>query len=476
VLAGGVAFAVFIAAGVFAWNAFRPVPQEGLPPAGAPQAIMAFNEADPRAPTLTLTVGGDTYPATLGTHSYSSDGGNGFMDAVTPTFSDADMIPIVRGTPLLIANAPPTFAISANDGPVVNSGPGTDLSARGATFDLPLGRYLLVVDAQWDDAAAQFWLPIDVVDQTSSSPTQPVPSVVPPDVSETAILPAAWHLVVAYGSVWIAGANGVDRVNAETGRIEAEIDVPQADESDITAGAGHVWVTTRESIVGIDATTNEVDRHFEIQTGIRKIVFANDRLYVGHSREGNGDLSEIDPNTGEFGRGILTGGPGLGESDILATDDAIWVGYSSPASGETPSGLIRVEPDLSRADPVAGVDRMFSLAEAGGFVWAVGTETLYKVDAGGTVLETIPIPLAGKVASDDDRLWILLVTGSTSATIYLPDPNVPARIVEVDTASGALLGEGTALPHDVPANIAAGDGKVWVSFYDAGALVGVESG
>jgi DNA-binding beta-propeller fold protein YncE len=467
---------VFIAAGVFAWNAFRPAVQEGLPPAGSPQAIMAFNEADPRAPTLTVTVGGATHPATLGTHSYSFDGGKGFFDALPPTFVAADAISVVRGTPLLIANAPPTVAISANGGLVMNDGAGIDLSEPGAAFDLPLGTYLLIIDAHWDDAQAQFWLPIEVVDETSLSPTQPVPSVVPPGVSETAILPAAWHLVVAYGSVWIAGANGVDRVNAETGRIEAEIDVPQADESDITAGAGHVWVTTRESIVGIDATTDEVDRHFEIQTGIREIVFANDHLYVGHSREGNGDLTEIDPITGAIGRGILTGGPGLGESDILATGDAFWVGYSSPASGGTSSGLIRVEPDLSRADPVVGVDGVFSLAEADGFIWAVGTEALYKIDADGTLVDTFPIPLAGKVASDGERLWMLLVTGSTSATIYLPDPNVPARIVEVDTGSGALLGEGTALPHEVPANIAAGDGTVWVSFYEAGALVGVDTG
>jgi hypothetical protein len=479
-LAGGVAFAVFIAAGLFAWNAFQPAVQEGLPPAGSPQAIMAFNEADPRTPTLTLTVGGDTYVATLGTHSYSFAGGNGFMDAVTPTFTDADAIPVVRGTPLLIANAPPTLAMSAYEGMTVNWGPPIgsplplDLTASGWDFDLPPGRYLVAVDAQWDDAAAQFWLPIQVLSPAAASPTPT--SVMPRVVSETAIVPAAWHLVVAYGSVWITGADAISRVDADTGEVEATIEVPTADESDITAGAGHVWVTTRESIVGIGATTNEVDRHFEIQTGIREIVFANDHLYVGHNREGNADLTEIDPITGAIGNGILTGGPGLGESDILATDDAFWVGYSSPASGETSSGLVRVEPDLSRADPVVGVDRVFSLAEADGFVWAVGTETLYKVDADGALHATFPISLAGKVASDGDGLWMLLVTGSTSTTIYLPDPNVPARIVEVDTASGALLGEGTALPHDVPANIAAGDGKVWVSFYEAGALVGVDTG
>jgi hypothetical protein len=176
-LAGGVAFAVFIAAGLFAWNAFQPTVQEGLPPAGSPQAIMAFNALEPRLPTLSLTVGGETHPATLGTHSYSVPGGGGSFDAAPPTFFEADAIPVVRGTPLLIANAPPTLAMSAYEGMTVNWGPpvGTplplDLTEPGWNFDLPPGRYLVVVDAQWDDAAAQFWLPIQVVDEIA--PTSP---------------------------------------------------------------------------------------------------------------------------------------------------------------------------------------------------------------------------------------------------------------------------------------------------------------
>lgn len=105
-------------------------------------------------------------------------------------------------------------------------------------------------------------------------------------ISEIRVLPAAWHLVVAYGSVWVTGAGGVTRVDSWTGQVIAQIEVPHVDESDITAGAGHVWVTTGTSIVGVDVATNEADRNFEIQTGIRTIAFANGRLYVGHSAEG----------------------------------------------------------------------------------------------------------------------------------------------------------------------------------------------
>lgn len=119
---------------------------------------------------------------------------------------------------------------------------------------------------------------------------------------------------------------------------------------------------------------------------------------------------------------------------------------------------------------------MFSVAEADGHIWAAGNEVLYEIDADGSLVGSFRIPLAGKVASDGEHLWLLLNTGSTSDKIYLPDPNAPARVVQVDTTTGALLGDGIALPHDVPANIAVEDGRVWVSFYEDGSLTGIYVG
>ncbi len=95
---------------------------------------------------------------------------------------------------------------------------------------------------------------------------------------------------------------------------------------------------------------------------------------------------------------------------------------------------------------------MFSIAEAGGFVWATGNGVLYQVTPDGTLAGTFHYPLAGNVASDGTHLWLLMVTVSTSEDIYLPDQR-PARVFEVDTQTGALIGEGVALSHNVPANI-----------------------
>jgi hypothetical protein len=284
--------------------------------------------------------------------------------------------------------------------------------------------------------------------------------------TDTSLDPGASHLEVAFGSVWIAEPAALVRVDADTGAIVSRIPVDRMDEADVTAGGGNVWVTTRNGdVVGIDPATNEIAARMTVQTGIRAIVYANGSLYVGHSREGNADLTAIDPSRDAFGRGILTGGEGLGESEIVSAEGAFWVGYSSFGVG-----LVRVAPDLSAAMIVEGVPAVYSIAAAGGSIWAIGNETLYRISPDGTLLDTMPYPRAGLLAADGDRLWLLLATGSTSEEVYLPDPAVPARVVELDPGTGRAFDEGVPLGHATPASMAADEGVVWVSFYDDGVL------
>lgn len=168
-------------------------------------AILAFDEQDPAAPQLSLTVAGATFPATLGTHSYTFDNGSGYADAATPTFTDADLVQVVSGTPLLLQDPPPTVSIMANEGLTLSHGPpvGTPLKLDlGATraFDLPGGIYLVIVDAQWDDAQARFWLPIEIVDRQvprSAVVTHDSHAPVPRPVSEACPIVAGALTTVA---------------------------------------------------------------------------------------------------------------------------------------------------------------------------------------------------------------------------------------------------------------------------------------
>lgn len=129
------------------------------------EALLAFDEGDPQAPQLSLTLGGATFPAALGTHSWTFDNGSGNADVAMPAFTEADFVKIASGTPLLVGDPPASLAIMANQGKVMNWGPKFDLSTPGATFDLPGGKNLVVIDARWSDAQAQFWLPIEIVNR-----------------------------------------------------------------------------------------------------------------------------------------------------------------------------------------------------------------------------------------------------------------------------------------------------------------------
>jgi hypothetical protein len=137
---------------------FKVVPADAV-------AVLAFQEQDPQAPELALIFADATFPAALGTHSWTFDGGSGSADAVTPTFSDAEFVQVPRGTPLLLRDPPPELSISANPSDAMNGGPTFDLTGPGAELDTPAGRYLVIVEATWADAQAEFWLPIEVLDR-----------------------------------------------------------------------------------------------------------------------------------------------------------------------------------------------------------------------------------------------------------------------------------------------------------------------
>jgi hypothetical protein len=137
---------------------FKVVPADAV-------AVLAFDERDLQAPGASLIVADETFPAVLGTHSWTFDGGSGSADAVMPTFTDAEFIQVARGTPLFLRDPPSHLAISANQSDVPDGGPTYDLTGPGASLDMPAGRFLVIVDAEWADAQAEFWLPIEIVDR-----------------------------------------------------------------------------------------------------------------------------------------------------------------------------------------------------------------------------------------------------------------------------------------------------------------------
>ena len=170
VVAGVVAFAVFAAAGIFAWQILQPTSPLDTS-VGLPQGttvIVTFRIADMNVHGAhgRLTVGGETVQGTVGSHCWTFSGGSGCADTVSPSFADDDFVPVPRGATLAITGD----ATSVN-GEIDRAGDfpfpkfqGFGSITEPVTLDQPAGRYVLSFVAHADDGDVPFYFPIELVD------------------------------------------------------------------------------------------------------------------------------------------------------------------------------------------------------------------------------------------------------------------------------------------------------------------------
>jgi hypothetical protein len=300
-------------------------------------------------------------------------------------------------------------------------------------------------------------------------PSDTVPGEEPTyEVTELSLTRGLGDVLVAEGSVWVVKAGAVDRIDPATGEVtHVSVGGVDPDHAALAAGGDRIWVLTTEGVAGIDPATNDVVARFVIQSGVEALAFADGRLLLGGSAEGNGLILAVDPRHGDILGTTPTDGHGI--SSILPTEQGVWVGHSS-AGG---SGLVQLSPDLIPEREFPAVETVRSLAIAGGRVWGVGVDTLYAIDPSTGAVEVMPFPRAAAVASAADGLWLLLATGSTSPDVYLPDPGQPAALLRIDPDTGDQLGEPIELDRFTPAKFTATPEGAWVSFYDGGVLARV---
>ena len=169
VVGGVVAFAVFAAAGIFAWQILQPTSpldtSVGLPE--GPTVLVTFRIADMNARGAhgRLTVAGETVQGTVGSHCWTFSGGSGCADAAAPSFADDDFVPVPRGATLAISGD-----ATSVDGEIDRAGdfPFPKVQGFGSitapvTLDQPAGRYVLSFVAHADDGDVPFYFPIELV-------------------------------------------------------------------------------------------------------------------------------------------------------------------------------------------------------------------------------------------------------------------------------------------------------------------------
>ena len=100
-----VAFAVFAAAGTFAWRALRPgaTPDIAVGTDG-PTVVATFLVGDLNGvgPSGTLTAVGRSIEGAIGSYCWTFPGGSGCGDAVAPSFTEKDFLTVEQGSTLIV--------------------------------------------------------------------------------------------------------------------------------------------------------------------------------------------------------------------------------------------------------------------------------------------------------------------------------------------------------------------------------------
>jgi hypothetical protein len=171
VVAGVVAFAVFLAAGAFAWQILRPTTPSPLGETGG-DVVVTFDVGDLNGvgPSATLKAGDQVVDGTIGSYCWTFPGGSGCADAVSPSFGANDFVPVERGMSLVIAG-------NANSvtGGLDHAGAfpfervqGLGSITRPVVLDQPPGLYVLSLVAHADQGDVPFHFPIELVAQSPS--------------------------------------------------------------------------------------------------------------------------------------------------------------------------------------------------------------------------------------------------------------------------------------------------------------------
>jgi hypothetical protein len=283
-----------------------------------------------------------------------------------------------------------------------------------------------------------------------------------------------WVVLPDGFGVWVAGRDLLS-VDPETGHVTETMHGTRWDYDYVRLaeyGEGSVWVASGSTLWLIDVLSGTTIRRLDLSSlGTIDDVFQSsdpDATWVTADGPDRNVLVRIDPDTGH----VLYQHPvGQGVHQMTEADGFLFVSSRSSAHD-----LIRVDP-LS-GDTIALPDiHPDSMAGIGYKVWIEEGDYVHCIDASLLAADCaeMEIPLAAALAADGQDLWVLTGTGSTSSSIYLPDPDQPATVRLVDGISGDVVAGPLALPDVTPATLSAFDGHAWVGFHDTGRLLRIDA-
>jgi hypothetical protein len=291
-----------------------------------------------------------------------------------------------------------------------------------------------------------------------------------------------WVVAADGWGVHVLGGGTIQNLDPESGEATPPVRIGDWDydlASIATAGEGGLYVTATHELWTIGRNiganpTYAVGAHFHLSRlgYLIDVAQGSNGPWVAaccRSSRGGGVIAEVDGVTGSVMRRFHISSP-RGLVDVGLTDAGRYV----LAAGN--DGVVRID---TRTGDIAtkrfGRTGPQTLAVTGDRVWWTSNGAVHclLIDALARC-GRVYIPRAAVVFSDGHDLWVLSVTGSRKAGIYVPDPSQPATVTLVDGTTGEVVAGPVALPGRTPASITSYGGHAWVGFHDSGNIVRID--
>jgi DNA-binding SARP family transcriptional activator/streptogramin lyase len=267
-----------------------------------------------------------------------------------------------------------------------------------------------------------------------------------------------------FDSVWAAGHHDrtLRRIDPGTNTIVERIPGVGYQANAVLAAAGSVWVSSRDGLFRINPDTNRIVARLDLRGGTLVFGFLN----VWHATLDN-RLVRIDLAENKVAAAIrIDSGATDWTNEVAIGFGSVWLAHADEHT------LLRVDPATNRiVARIRGFGSSYSgmpIAIGEGAVWALRFAgyrmALFRVDpVKNKVVARIPVgkrgasPPAGTVTVGAGSVW----TGNWDSTLSRVDPR-----------SNSVIGV-YKLP-SVPQNVTFGEGSLWIDSYDASRIWRIE--
>lgn len=216
--------------------------------------------------------------------------------------------------------------------------------------------------------------------------------------------PGSTHMDVAPGAdgLWVAKDDFVFRVDPATNDVQAITPTVESP-TDIAVGEGAVFVLGESEVARIDPVSLAATPLADVAPSANQDMGFNDG-YLWIANGDAGEVTRVDPNTGEKSAPIFVGG---NFSGISVDDDAVWV----ISGGVSEVGVLtRIDPDtLAPIEPRAElVGRPYDITTGAGLVWIAN---LSAGTVSGLHPDALPGGPDGGPAEEQDTVFVFGADG-----------------------------------------------------------------